>query len=209
MRDSRPWSIASRALQLAVGLALVFCIAAAADSIWARRDRTAAFLFQDNLAANEGDSLTVLVQDQSSFNVEGERDSEKTTAQTGSIGISTPLGGLTWPPEDSKQESTRTFGGSHEYNGTREFADSVTVTVVDRLPNGNMVVAGRSERHIAGESTLTILTGIVKPEDVSGSNTVSSTRVAHLKVYYETTGPAGDYLREGWLSKIVNLLWPF
>ena len=72
------------------------------------------------------------------------------------------IGGLEWLPEDSKQDSTREVKGSHEFTGSRTFADSITVTVIDELPNGNMVVAGRSERQIAGEETLTMLTGIVK-----------------------------------------------
>jgi len=189
--------------------ALCLCGAARAESIWDRRDGNAAFLYSDNVAAHTGDSLTVLVEDQSSFSLAGERDSEKTTSQVGSIALSTFVGGLTWAPEDSKQDSTREFKGSREFTGTRTFADSITVTVIDELPNGNMVVAGRSERQIAGENTLTILTGIVKPEDVSGSNMVSSRRVAHLNVHYETRGPATSYLQEGWLSKLLNLVWPF
>jgi flagellar L-ring protein precursor FlgH len=199
----------ARAFAAVVLVALALCWVARAESIWDRRQTNAAFLYSDNVASEKGDILTVLIEDQSSFKVQGERDSEKTTEQTGSIALSTPFVGLSWLPEDTKQSSKRTFQGSHEYNGTRTFADSVTVTVIDELPNGNMVIAGRSEREVAGEVTITVLTGIVKPEDVSGTNAVSSRRVAHLDIYYETTGPTASYLSEGWLNWIINLLWPF
>ncbi|MHC4479893.1 MAG: flagellar basal body L-ring protein FlgH [Planctomycetota bacterium] len=181
-----------------------------ADSIWDRKDRSAAFLYTDNLAAEVGDSLTVLIADESSFSKKGERELEKTTAASGSVNINTSVVDFAIPVGDLESESSRTFEGSNEYTSSRQFADSVTVTVIDKLPNANLVIAGRSERRIAGEDVVTILTGIVKPEDLSASNTVASNRVAHLKLFYETKDPAANaYLQQGFLGRVLNFLWPF
>jgi len=198
-----------RSLIAALAVVCALCAFASADSLWQKRQRDSGFLFTDRVAADVGDVLTVLIEDESSFNIEGERESEKSTGQSGSIGLATALVDLTWPSGDSQQESTRTFEGSHDYNGTRTYADSITVTVIDKLPNANMVVAGRSEREVAGETTVTVLTGVIRPDDVGGTNTILSQRVAHLRVYYETSGPQDSYLRDGWLGRIVNMFWPF
>jgi len=203
----------SKTCLLTLAAALLLSAAAAprvgAESIWARRQKDAAFLYADDIAGDVGDSLTVLIADQSSFKLEGEREMEKTTAHSGRLNIETPAGSLNIPAGTLEQESSRTFEGSDEYTGSREFSDSITVTVEDRLPNGNLVIAGRKERMIAGEQVVTTLNGIVRPEDVSGANSVSSRLVAHLKVYYETNGTSDAYVKEGRLNRVISALWPF
>ncbi len=195
---------------LAALLAFGFCASPLpAESIWARRQSEAAFLYTDNVASEVGDSLTVLIADQSSFSLEGERESEKTTSHAGQAHLETIAGSLDIPAASLTQDSNRTFEGSDEYTATRQFSDSITVIVKDRLPNGNMVVAGRKERIIAGEEVVTVLNGVVRPEDVSGTNSISSRLVAHLRMYYETTGTSEAYLEEGFLNRIISIFWPF
>jgi flagellar L-ring protein precursor FlgH len=195
-------------LAVLAGLALAGA-AASADSIWDRREPLAAFLYTDNLASQVGDSLTVLITDQSSFTKKGDRQIEKTTASSGSANLESIVADVNIPVGSLTQESSRTFEGSNKYTSTRQFADSITVTVVDRLPNGNLVVAGRSLRRVAGEDVDTMLTGIVKAEDISEANTVPSNRVSHLSLYYETSDDSDAYLKHGWLNRILNYLWPF
>jgi flagellar L-ring protein precursor FlgH len=192
-----------------IAIAIVFSSAACADSIWERRERKSAYLFRDNLALEMGDSLTVVIVDQSSFKKSGEREMEKTTSSSGSLNVETTLVDFHIPSGDLAQESSRKFEGSNEFNASREFEDSITVTVIDRLPNGNLVIAGRSERRIEEEDVVTTVTGIVKPEDVSAGITVTSTRVAHLKLYYETCGDSDAYMKRGFFNQILDYLWPF
>ena len=196
---------------LAVAAFLLAAIAAPlrADSIWDRRQQASAFLYSDNLASEVGDSLTVLVSETSSFKQEANRTLEKDTSSTGTASFKTPLVNLDIASGDADSSSTRKSTGTMDYNGSRVFQDSVTVTVVDKLPNGNLVVGGRSNRHIAGENVDTILTGVVKPEDIAAGNVVSSAQVAYLSVYYETNGSADTFAKDGWLSHIVNVFWPF
>lgn len=192
--------------------ALVLAAAAAplrADSIWDRRQASAAFLYSDTLASEVGDSLTVIISETSTFKQQAARTLEKDTSSTAHASFKTPVVDLSIASGDADHDSTRKFTGTMDYNGKRIFADSVTVTVVDKLPNGNMVVGGRSNRQIAGESVNTILTGIVKPEDIGAGNAVSSARVAYLCVYYETNGTSESFVKDDWLSRILDVFWPF
>jgi len=197
-----------------VALAALFLLLAAApalraDSIWDRRQPTAAFLYADNLATDIGDSLTVMVSEQSTFKQQADRTLAKTTSSSAKANFETPVVNLNIPAGTADHDSSRQFGGSLAYDGKRIFTDSITVTVVDKLPNGNLVVGGRSSRQIAGESVTTVLSGIVKPEDIEAENTVSSARIAYLNVYYETSGSSESFERDGWLSWIINFVWPF
>ncbi len=206
MADSNRWM---HGLLVGTGLLLTLCAVARAESLWDRRTRSAGFLYTDNLASEIGDSLTVLVAEETSFELEGGRALEKTTGSSGKLNVETPLVDVGIPAGQLDQESSRTFDGSLDYNDTRQFVDSVTVTIIDTLPNGNLVIAGRSQRDVAGEKAVTVLSGVVKPQDVSGANTVTSTRIAYLDVYYETSGPGESYVKDGWFNRILNIFWPF
>jgi hypothetical protein len=50
---------------------------------------------------------------------------------------------------------------------------------------------------------------VVKPEDVSARNSVASSRVANLEVFYETVDESDAFMRQGWLSLMLDFLWPF
>jgi flagellar L-ring protein precursor FlgH len=182
---------------------------ARADSIWDKRTRAHGFLYSDNLAADVGDSITVVINDKTTFKKDDERELERTTESSGTVKVETSLVDLGIPSGTLTESSSRTVEGSDEFDATWEFVDSITATVVDKLPNGNLVVAGRSERHIRGEDVTTILTGIVKPEDVSAGNSVLSSRVARLRLHYETAGTSSAYVTGGWLTRALDLVWPF
>jgi flagellar L-ring protein precursor FlgH len=195
--------------------ALTMASAAAGESIWSKRDKTAAFLYRDSVAGDVGDTITVLVTDASSFKHKDARTmgKEADMSAAGAVQHTSRRTGATtdtlFNPYTLSEKSSRSFKGSNDYSGSRAFSDVITVTVIDRLPNGNLVVGGRSEREIAGETAATILTGIVRPLDIAGDNTISSTRVSQLKLYYETSGPSRSFLEQGFLSKIINFIWPF
>ena len=210
----------------AAAAALILASAANAESLWDHRNASSAFLFTDNVAADVGDSLTVLITDQSSFAKTGKRDLTRTSGQTGTMTLTktttSPAGAGTTgganaatavvqmlPQLDLKQDSSREFNSDSNFTGSMTFADSITATVIDKLPNGNLVIAGRSERSVAGEDVVTILTGIVKPEDISGSNTATSLRIANFRLFYESNGLNEKYTMMGWLNRIFNYIWPF
>lgn len=191
---------------LLTGVALVRV--AWADSIWSRRSPRYAFPCSDNVAAEVGDSLTVIIADRSSFTKEGERNMEKKTAHSSQAAAST-AGKQWWDPLELSEDSERKFESENEYESLRTLKDRIAVTVMDRLPNGNLVIAGRRERQVAGEQVVTVLTGVVRPESISGDNTVPSTRVAHARIHYDTTGDSDAFMEQGFLGKILNYLWPF
>ncbi len=198
-----------------------------AESLWDHRDASSAFLYTDNVAADVGDSLTVLITDTSSFAKTGKRELDRsstgnatmTLTQSISAGTgsgtkgtsttATPTTKNLIPSLDFQQDSSRQFSTNSNYTGSVTFVDSITTTVIDKLPNGNLVIAGRSERDVAGENVVTILTGIVRPEDISGTNAIASTRIANFRLFYENKGIDEEYTVMGWLTRIINCIWPF
>jgi len=211
--SARKSSFSGRGRLFRTALSLLVCLLAIGPparsaSIWNKRVRSSAFLYTDNLASEIGDTLTVLVSDESSFSMRGERDMQKESGHSGGASL-TRAGIDVFSPLALSEEDSRTFESENEYTSVRNFVDSITVTVVDKLPNGNLVLAGRNERNVAGEEVITVLTGVVRPEDIVGGSTVSSRRIAHARIYYETRGPSSAFLTQGMLNRIMNVLWPF
>ncbi len=179
-----------------------------AGSIWDNRSRRGAHLFSDQLALKVGDILRVVVIDNSSFNHEGDRSMNK-SSNHGASATGTYGGKKLFEALQLSEHSERAFSGHNEYTGSRKFNDTVSVTVVDKLPNGNMVIAGKKERDVEGEEVCTVLTGVIRPEDVSGENAISFKDVAKARLFYETDGTSDGFMRLGWFNQIVNVLWPF
>ena len=53
------------------------------------------------------------------------------------------------------------------------------------------------------------LAGVIRPEDISSTNTVSSTKVADAQISYTGTGDMNDSVTKGWLSRYFAYISPF
>lgn len=185
-----------------------------AESIWARRDYRSAFLFVDTRGRRVGDLLTVRVQEVTGIDEEDERTLAKQTDSDGDFSFSgtSASGDVERSASASftaNQESNRTMNGSSEFESDRSFTDQITVTVVDILPNRNLVIEGSRSREIAGDNRIMRISGVVRPDDIELGNFVLSPNIANFKITYEGTGPSIDYNRHGWFGKFVTKLWPF
>jgi flagellar L-ring protein precursor FlgH len=85
----------------------------------------------------------------------------------------------------------------------------LAVTVVDVLPNGNLVIEGYRSRVVSGEERVLRITGVVRPADVAVGNIVPSGAVANFRITYLGRGPATRTTKQGWLTRINSALRPF
>lgn len=187
---------------------------ARADSLWQRRNPQRAFLTQDSRARNVGDLMTVIIGESS----EVQNSEDNALSKQSGNGVSgeieaTSAGGFPDQSSSASLDATnsarRSFSGRASYRDSREYSDHITVSVVDVLPNGNMVIAGRRNLTIAGEHRTLVISGMVRPIDLGPDNKVQSRYVADLRTVYEGDGPSRRFSRQGWFSKAANKVWPF
>ncbi len=82
--------------------------------------------------------------------------------------------------------------------------------VVERvLPNGNLYINGKREIKVNNEMQFITISGIIRPEDISPTNEISSTYVASARILYAGKGPVADKQKPGWLGRVVDYVWPF
>jgi flagellar L-ring protein precursor FlgH len=200
------------------GLAFLLLSAAnlsRADSIWSKRDKNMRSLYADDAARRIGDILTIKITEDSKVDNKAKRDLKKETDRSaafdGELGITTPNHNILprIPGFTMDAESTNELKSKADYKDERSFVDSMTVVVVDILPNSNLVVMGTRHRNIAGDVQVVEAGGIVRPSDIAFDNSVRSEQVADFKIVTRNTGVAAPYTRPGWFGTILDILWPF
>jgi len=184
------------------------------DSLWQKRNPQRAYLCEDSRARNVGDLVTIVVTESSEVDNSEDKTMSKSSGSSVKADFEASSGGGLANQEsnaalDLSSTAGRNFSGKASYRDSRGFTDQITVSVVDVLPNGNMLLAGRRTLSIAGEQRNLIISGMVRAIDLGPDNKVNSRYVADLRTVYEGDGPSRQFVRQGWFSKAANKLWPF
>jgi len=182
-----------------------------AGSIWAKRDSNMKTVYADDVARNVGDVLTIKIVEDSKVDNKAKRDLQKETDRSsnfnGEMNIDHVLPSI--PGFTMNSSSANELKSKADYKDERSFEDSVSVVVIDILPNGNLVVIGTRDRNIGGDVQTIEVSGIVRPSDIAFDNTVKSEQVANFRIVSQNGGISAPYLKVGWLGKIMDVLWPW
>lgn len=182
----------------AMFLATVSGSPAEAKSLWSEHGS----MFADKKARNVGDILTIVINESTT-----QRSSKSTTNEkSGSVSVGAGTGIFSFL-KAAAASGDDSFEASGTANDTSRFIGQLTVTVVEILPNENMVVEGtQSIWQNRNEHKIT-LRGIIRRDDVSMNNTVPSTRVADATLRFDGKGPLNAKQRQGILTQIFNILF--
>ena len=105
------------------------------------------------------------------------------------------------------------FNGAANYTKKGKFTARLTATVVDVLPNGNLVLQGRREIRMDKETKFLEFGGVVRRYDLKGDNSVASELVANARVSYRGQGPLTNGTERrglgGFVHDAIDWLWPF
>lgn len=99
---------------------------------------------------------------------------------------------------------TNDFDGEADANQQHTLSGKITVSVVDVLNNGNLVVRGEKWLVINNGKEFIRLTGIVRPKDVSIDNSIGSYQIANARIEFSGTGEHADTQTQGWLSSLFG-----
>jgi flagellar L-ring protein precursor FlgH len=105
--------------------------------------------------------------------------------------------------------STDKFTGKGETKNEGNLTATISAKVVEVLPNGNLVVDSRKEITVNYETQFLVLQGIVRPDDVDASNSISSQKVADVRLYLVGDGFLQEIQSPGWLGRLWGSFRPF
>ncbi len=173
-------------------------------------------LFTDFRARYVGDIVTILIMEKTEAKKEATTSTSRETSMDASItklfgmplDFNTKIMGQPFSPE-VKGGHSNSFDGSGTTERKGEITATISVRVVDVLPNGNLVVEGKKETKVNNENQYILISGIIRPEDISQDNTISSDKVADLRVELSGYGVINDKQKPGWMTRILDTIWPF
>jgi len=172
-------------------------------------------LFSDQRARYVGDILTVKITEISQASESATTD---TTRKSQTLAQVPNFFGLenhgTGPIKNmgnliNSNAPNNDFSGAGATTRTGSLSATITVRVMEVLPNGNLVIEGKREIYVNNEKKEILLQGVVRPRDIAFDNSVLSTQVADAKVMYTGIGVVAEKQRPGWGQRLFDYVWPF
>jgi len=166
-------------------------------------------LFEDRRARFVGDTITINIAEK----VQASKSSENKTSRSHNINVATPT--IIGLPFKGAQGTTLAASGSNDFDGkgqntsSNDFTGTLTVTVIEVYPNGNLLVSGEKQIGLKEGEEFIRFSGVVNPNNVTAANTVSSTQVADARIEYKANGFLESAQVMGWLGKFFLSFLPF
>lgn len=185
-----------------------------ANSLW--RSGSRAF-FKDQRAAKVGDILTVVIQIDDKAQIADStvrsRNSNDSLGVPSLFGLETQYGKVISDSADPASLISATGAMSNTGKGTIDRSEKielqVAATINQILPNGNMVVSGLQEVRVNNEVRVLQISGIIRPEDVTSSNSISYEKIAEARISYGGRGHISDVQQPRYGSQILDIISPF
>jgi flagellar L-ring protein precursor FlgH len=178
--------------------------------------------FEDRRARRVGDLLTVELVESTQANKSATTSTKKSSSNSMTnpvlFGQAMQFNVPGFVPIANNKDVNLGFelSGENEFSGdgsatqSNALSGSITVSVIEVLPNRNLYVRGEKRIGINQGTEYVRLSGIVRPSDISPTNTVESTRIADPTITYKGEGALADANSMGWLSRFFNsVLSPF
>ena len=171
-----------------------------AKSLWV--DNGTLSLYADKKARNVGDILTIVINESTTQTASKSRNNSK----SGSVNVGTGTGIFDFIKAFSASGSD-SFQADGSATDTSRFNGQITVTIVEVLPNDNMIVEGVQSIWQNRDEHKITLRGVIRRDDVTMNNTVPSTKVADASIRFDGKGPLNAKQRQGIITQLFNFLF--
>jgi flagellar L-ring protein precursor FlgH len=180
-------------------------------SLWNHNNRS---MFEDTKANYVGDTVIVDIVENSTSKMDVNTDTARTSAMTVGVptlnilGYETSLGG-SGSTNLLSTDSSSSFTGEATSDRSGQVTASIAARVTEVLPNGNLSIFGRRAMKVDKEVQYIVVSGIIRPQDISSSNRVDSTYLADSRIEYYGKGVLADKQNPGWGTRLIDNLWPW
>lgn len=173
-------------------------------------------LFVDQRARRVGDTVIVDIVENASSELDANTETKRES--TTKAGIPNALGFLKYlQGHNGNLDPANLFSANttteHKGEGTSDRSGRITASigarVVQVLPNGNVVIYGKRELKVNFETQYITVSGLIRPKDIGSDNRVKSTTLADARIEYSGKGVITEKQRPGWMTRVIDRVWPF
>ena len=166
-------------------------------------------LFEDRRARSVGDVLTININETTAASKKSGSSAQRNGSDAMSVTGLSGLPGKSLLGSNLAASSASSFTGNGDSASNNAFTGIITVTVIEVLSNGNLLVSGEKQIGINQGSEFVRFSGVVDPAMVSSGNAVSSTQVADVRLEYRGNGYIDEAQTMGWMQRIFQSIKPF
>ncbi len=174
-------------------------------------------LYADHKARTTGDILTITIAEKASASKMASTDSDRSSSISASLPNLLGLENSNLLAQNPnldlsalvKADFANSFEGSGKTVRKEDLVASLTTQVIQVYPNGNLKIRGGKEVRVNNETQVIYLTGIVRPVDIMANNTIDSKHVLNARISYTGKGAISDKQHPGWLTRVIDNVWPF
>lgn len=164
-------------------------------------------LFEDRRARHIGDMLTIAIVEKTAAVKAGASSGNKSgTASFGMPGASVVRNVF---GASVSTDAAHKFSDADNQSASNTFTGTITVTVTEVLPNGNLIVAGEKQVAMNKGVEFVRFSGMVSPDNIGVGNTITSTQVADARVEYRTNSQIDRAEMTAMVSRFFQSLLPF
>lgn len=186
------------------------------NSLWAAGAKA---FFRDQRAARVGDILTVVVDFKQKAKFENETARSRRSSDSlelaqllglqGNLDRLLPAQFNSTNPNYIDTGSNSSYSGEGEIERKDEISFNVAATIVQLLPNGNMVIRGTQEIVLNHEKREVMVSGVIRPEDIGGENSVKYDQIAEARIMYGGKGTLSDVQYPRYGQELTDIIMPF
>ncbi|HNQ92132.1 MAG TPA: flagellar basal body L-ring protein FlgH [Alphaproteobacteria bacterium] len=173
--------------------------------------------FKDQRAKTVGDIMTVVIDINDKGKMENSTDRTRSTDE--SMGIPSLFGLENQVPivvpkiTDTSDLASANAASTYKGDGTTDRKEKISMklaaTVIQVLPNGNMVIKGTQEVRVNYENRVLTLAGVVRPQDINTDNTISYEQIADARIAYGGNGQITDVQQPRYGQQLYDIISPF
>lgn len=176
-------------------------------------------LFADKKDLQIGDIIQIIIDEELDSNSNNKRElSNSSNTNLGGGVFSSTGGGVVGSVTNELNRnlgvnfgtnSSNTDAGSVKTQFDETFSTTISAIIQETYQNGNYYIRGTKELLIEGQKQKIIITGVIRPYDITSDNSINSSQIANLKLLYDKEGTESDILETPWGTKLLRAIWPF
>lgn len=166
-------------------------------------------LFEDRRARFVGDTIVINIVEKTQAAKKSNTGAERSQSFDVSVPTIMQLPGKSAQGIALAADDASKFSGKGESAANNTFTGTITCTVIEVLPNGNLIVSGEKQIGIAENSETLRFSGVVSPNTILAGNTVTSTQVADARIDYRGSGYIDEAQTMGFLARFFLTILPF
>ena len=165
-------------------------------------------LFTDARAFREQDLVVVKIEEIADAKRSSDTDLTRQSSSAGGFSATLDAKAVV-PALDGKFSTDSKFKGTGSTGRTERLIATVPAVVRKVLPNGNLFIEGHRVVLVNNEEQHFYVSGVVRPIDIDGENSVKSSLVADAEIEFTGRGVLSENQKKGWMQKYLGWMWPF